>query len=198
MAPVLHTLTQHNDGIHRCPWCGIDPIYMHYHDTEWGVPEYDSRALFEKLVLDSFQSGLSWITILKKRDNFRTAFDGFDVEKIARYDEADFERLMNDAGIVRNRLKIRATIENAKAFLQLQEQQEFSAYLWQFVGGAPIINTLHTMAYNMPHTPLSKAIAKDLAQRGFKFCGPTVVYAFMQAVGIVNDHLVGCGFRGVD
>lgn len=177
----------------RCPWCGTDPLYVHYHDTEWGVPEYDSRALWEKLILDGFQAGLAWITILKKRDNFRVAFDGFEPETIARYGEADIERLLGDAGIVRSRAKIEATIGNARAYLEIKESgRSFSAYLWDFVEGAPVQNRFASMAEVPAETPASRAMSKDLKLRGFKFCGPVIVYAFMQATGLVNDHLIGC------
>lgn len=176
----------------RCDWCGIEPIYVKYHDEEWGVPEYDSRALWEKLVLDGFQAGLSWITILKKRDAFRAGFDGFDPEKVARYGEADVERLLADAGIVRHRGKIEATIKGARLYLEMQEQQGFDAYLWNFVDGTPIQNEWKTMAEVPAFTDLSTNVSKDLKKRGFNFCGPTIVYAFMQACGLINDHMVGC------
>ncbi len=177
----------------RCPWCGTDPLYVHYHDTEWGVPEYDSRALWEKLILDGFEAGLAWITILKKRDNFRAAFDGFEPETIARYGEADVQRLLGDAGIVRSRAKIEATIGNARAYLEIKESgRSFSAYLWDFVEGAPVQNRFASMAEVPTDTPASRAMSKDLKLRGFKFCGPVIVYAFMQATGLVNDHLTSC------
>ncbi|MBJ3761348.1 DNA-3-methyladenine glycosylase I [Maribius pontilimi] len=176
----------------RCDWCGDDPLYVAYHDTEWGVPEYDSRALWEKLVLDGFQAGLSWITILKKRDNFRAAFDGFDPNTIARWGERDVQRLLGDAGIVRHRGKIEATIKNARAWQGIEAQGSFSDYLWDFVDGRPVQNRFRTMAEVPPETPLSRRISKDLKQRGFSFCGPTIVYAFMQASGFFNDHLTHC------
>jgi DNA-3-methyladenine glycosylase I len=176
----------------RCSWCGTDPLYVAYHDDEWGVPERDSRALFEKLLLDGFQAGLSWITILRKRDAFRAAFHGFDPEKIARYTAADRARLMNDPGIVRNRAKIDASILNAVAYLDLEEKQGFAPYLWSFVDGKPVQNAFRSMGDIPPETPLARTISKDLKQRGFKFVGPTIVYAFMQAVGMVNDHVVTC------
>lgn len=180
----------------RCPWCGTDPLYVHYHDTEWGVPEYDSRALWEKLILDGFQAGLAWITILRKRDNFRAAFDGFEPQTIARYGEADIERLLGDAGIVRSRAKIEATIGNARAYLTLQDSgRSFSDHLWDFVDGAPVQNRFASMAEVPTDTPVSQALSKDLKSRGFKFCGPVIVYAFMQATGLVNDHLTGCPRR---
>ncbi|KIZ44978.1 MULTISPECIES: DNA-3-methyladenine glycosylase I [Rhodopseudomonas] len=183
----------HADGLTRCPWPGEDPLYLAYHDTEWGVPEYDDRALFEKLILDGFQAGLSWITILRKRDNFRAAFDDFDPAKIARYDDAKVEALMTDAGIVRNRAKIEGAIGSAKAWLKIQEEGPgFSKWLWDFVGGAPKVNAFKTTASVPASTPLSIKISKELAARGFKFVGPTIVYAFMQATGMVNDHLVSC------
>ena len=187
-APRLHP-----DGLTRCPWPGEDPLYVAYHDTEWGVPEHDDRALYEKLILDGFQAGLSWITILRKRDNFRRAFDDFQPDRIARYDEAKIHALMNDAGIVRNRAKIEGAIASAKSWLAIQEQgQGFSALLWDFVGGQPKVNRFKTTASVPASTPLSVKVSKDLSSRGFKFVGPTIVYAFMQATGLVNDHLVDC------
>jgi DNA-3-methyladenine glycosylase I len=183
----------HPDGLVRCPWCGTDPLYVAYHDTEWGVPERDDRALFEKLILDGFQAGLSWITILRKRDDFRRAFDGFRPEKIARYDRRKRAALMKDAGIIRNKMKIDGTVESARAWLEIQEKGPgFSAYLWAFTDGEPIVNRHSTIRQIPAETPLSRKISRDLKQRGFKFVGPTIVYAFMQAVGMVNDHLVTC------
>ena len=177
----------------RCPWPGQDPIYVAYHDDEWGVPEYDDRALFEKLVLDGFQAGLSWITILRKRDNFRRAFDGFAPEAIARYGKRKVTALMNDAGIVRNRAKIEGTILSARGYLDVMEKGPgFSKFLWDFVDGRPQVNHLDSIKKAPAETELSRKISKELARRGFKFCGPTIVYAFMQAVGMVNDHLVTC------
>ena len=184
---------QHPDGKLRCPWPGEDPFYIAYHDDEWGVPEYDDRALFEKLILDGFQAGLSWITILRKRENFRKAFDNFEPAKIARYDAKKIEALMNDAGIVRNRAKIEGTVAGAKAYLKIMEEGPgFAKHLWGFVGGAPKVNAFKTTRSVPASTPVSIAISKDLASRGFKFVGPTIVYAFMQATGMVNDHLVTC------
>ena len=185
--PVLH-----DDGRHRCDWPGVDPLYVAYHDTEWGVPERDSRALFEKLLLDGFQAGLSWITILRKRDAFRAAFDGFDPAIIARYDAAKVESLMADAGIVRNRAKIESAIKSARVYLAIEEKQGFANYLWNYVDGRPLQGRLRHMGEMKAETDLSKKISKDLKAAGFNFCGPTIVYAFMQAVGMVNDHLVGC------
>jgi DNA-3-methyladenine glycosylase I len=177
----------------RCPWTGIaDPIYERYHDEEWGVPHADDLRLFEKLVLEGFQSGLSWLTILKKRDNFRRAFDGFDVERIARYGARDRTRLMGDAGIVRNRAKIDATIDNAKAYLKLRERTTFAAFLYGFLEEGPIAHRARAMSDLLPETPESKRISKALKAEGFRFVGPTTVYAFMQSVGMVNDHLVSC------
>jgi len=176
----------------RCSWVSSDPIYIAYHDEEWGVPERDSRALFEKLLLDGFQAGLSWITILRKRDAFRAAFDGFDPARMARYGAADRARLMADAGIVRNRAKIEASVSNAIAFLEIEAKQGFGPYLWSFVDGRPIQNAFRSMGEIPAETPLARTISKDLRQRGFKFVGPTIVYAFMQAVGMVNDHVVTC------
>ena len=176
----------------RCDWCGTDALYVAYHDTEWGVPEYDDRALFEKLMLDGFQAGLSWITILRKRDNFRLAFDGFDPAVIARYDAADVARLLGDAGIVRHRGKIEATIGNAQAWLTLMESGSFSDFLWRHVDGEPRQNGFRSMAEVPAQTPESVALSKALKKAGFRFCGPTIVYAVMQACGLVNDHLVDC------
>ena len=181
------------DEIERCPWAGIaDPLYARYHDEEWGVPKTDDRALFEKLVLEGFQAGLSWLTILKKRENFRTAFHGFDAARIARYTDKDIARLMADAGIVRNRLKVEATIANARALLKLQERTSLAAFLWGFLDGRPQINKHRAFGTVPAATPTSKAMSKALLAEGFRFVGPTTVYAFMQAVGMVNDHLVGC------
>jgi DNA-3-methyladenine glycosylase I len=183
----------HPDGKRRCPWPGQDPFYVAYHDDEWGVPEQDDRALYEKLVLDGFQAGLSWITILRKRENFRKAFDGFQPEKIARYSPKKIERLMQDAGIVRNRMKIEGTILSARAYLEAMEKGPgFSKLLWDFVDGKPKVNNFRSTKQVPAETALSKQISKELAGRGFKFVGPTIVYAFMQAVGMVNDHLVTC------
>ncbi len=176
----------------RCSWCGDDPLYVAYHDTEWGVPEYDSRALWEKLILDGFQAGLSWITILRKRDNFRAAFEGFDPEVIARWGEPEVARLLADPGIVRHRGKIEATIGNARAYLDIEAGEGFSDYLWNRVGGTPIQNGFASMAEVPAETPLSRQISKDLKKAGFRFCGPTIVYAWMQACGMVNDHMTGC------
>ncbi len=176
----------------RCPWAGNDPLYVAYHDTEWGVPKTDDRALLEKLVLEGFQSGLSWITILRKRENFRNAFHGFDAGRIARYGEKDIERLMQDAGIVRNRLKIEATIDNAKAYLKLAETGSLAHLIWDLAGGSPFQNSFQSMKEVPAETLVSKAISKHLKGLGFRFVGPTTVYAFMQATGMVNDHLVDC------
>jgi DNA-3-methyladenine glycosylase I len=181
------------DKLLRCPWPKQDPLYIAYHDKEWGVPEYDDRALYEKLLLDGFQAGLSWITILRKRENFRRAFDDFDPEKIARYRTAKIERLMRDAGIVRNRAKIEGTVLSARAWLEVMEKGPgFSKLLWDFVDGRPKVNRFRSIRQVPNETAVSRAMSKELAQRGFKFCGPTIVYAFMQAVGMVNDHLVSC------
>jgi DNA-3-methyladenine glycosylase I len=178
----------HADGLARCPWPGDDPIYLAYHDTEWGIPEYDDRALFEKLILDGFQAGLSWITILRKRDNFRRAFEDFNPETIARYDEKKVHALMDDAGIVRNRAKIEGAITSAKCYLTIMEQGlGFSALLWNFMDGQPKVNRFKTTATVPASTPLSVRISKELASRGFKFVGPTIVYAFMQATGHCHE-----------
>jgi DNA-3-methyladenine glycosylase I len=188
---------KHPDGLERCPWCGSDPLYVGYHDTEWGVPERDDRALFEKLLLDGFQAGLSWITILRKRDNFRRAFDGFVPEKIARYDKRKLASLMKDAGIIRNRMKIDGSVASARAYLEIMEKGPgFSRYLWEFVDGEPIVNQRKTIKQIPAESDVSRKLSKDLKARGFKFCGPTIVYAFMQAVGMVNDHLVTCHCYG--
>ncbi len=177
----------------RCPWPGTDPLYIAYHDEEWGVPERDDRALYEKLVLDGFQAGLSWITILRKREAFRRAFAGFAPERIARFPSKKVEALMQDEGIVRNRMKIEGTVASARAWLQMMEKGAgFAAYLWGFVDGKPIVNRYRAMTEIPAETELSRAISKDLKSRGFKFCGPTIVYAFMQATGMVNDHLMSC------
>ncbi|MFN3353912.1 MAG: DNA-3-methyladenine glycosylase I [Brevundimonas sp.] len=182
----------------RCAWCGTDPLYVHYHDTEWGVPEYDARALWEKLVLDGFQAGLAWITILRKREAFRLAFDGFDPEKVARYGDADRARLMADPGIVRSGAKINAAIKGARIWLDMRERgEDFTAFLWDFVEGRPVQNAWTSMVELPAQTPESVAMAKALKARGFNFCGPVIVYAFMQATGMVNDHVTGC-FRHVE
>jgi DNA-3-methyladenine glycosylase I len=177
----------------RCPWPGTDPLYIAYHDEEWGVPERDDRALYEKLVLDGFEAGLSWITILRKREDFRSAFDGFAPERVARFTSKKVEALMRDEGIVRNRAKIEGAIASARAWLQMMEQGAgFGAYLWGFVDGKPIVNRYKAITEVPAETELSRVLAKDLKSRGFKFCGPTIVYAFMQATGMVNDHLTSC------
>ena len=177
----------------RCPWVGIaDAEYARYHDEEWGVPQRDSRAMFEKLVLEGFQSGLSWLTILRKRPNFRKAFHDFDAARIARYTDADRARLMADAGIVRNRLKIDATIDNAQAYLKLAERQSLASFLWGFVDGRPIIHQRQGFGDVPPQTDISLRISKALKAEGFRFVGPTTVYAFMQSTGMVNDHVVNC------
>jgi DNA-3-methyladenine glycosylase I len=188
MSAVLH-----EDGRKRCIWPKQDPLYVAYHDEEWGVPEYDDRALYEKLVLDGFQAGLSWITILRKRDNFRKAFDDFAPEKIARYRPAKIEKLMQDAGIVRNRSKIEGAVLSARGFLDIMEKGPgFSALLWDFVDGKPKTNHFSKPGQIPADTAISRKLSKELSSRGFKFVGPTIVYAFMQAVGMVNDHLTTC------
>ncbi|SFO88946.1 DNA-3-methyladenine glycosylase I [Tranquillimonas alkanivorans] len=176
----------------RCGWCGTDPLYVAYHDDEWGVPERDGRALWEKLVLDGFQAGLSWITILRKRDAFRSAFAGFDPEMVGSWGEADVARLLADPGIVRHRGKIEATIGNARAYLDIEAREGFAAFLWDHVDGRPVQNRFATLAEVPTETAVSRAMSKALKARGFRFCGPTIVYAFMQATGMVNDHLVTC------
>lgn len=177
----------------RCSWCGDDPLYVAYHDEEWGVPVREDDKLFEFLILETFQAGLSWITVLRKRENFRKAFDNFDYRKIAEYENEKFESLLQDSGIIRNRLKIKATISNAKAFIAVQKEfGSFSDYIWKFVDGEPIQNSFTALSELPANTPLSDTISKDLKKRGFKFVGTTVVYAHMQATGMVNDHVVNC------
>jgi DNA-3-methyladenine glycosylase I len=188
MSAVLHP-----DGLRRCPWPKQDPLYVAYHDKEWGVPEFDDRALYEKLVLDGFQAGLSWITILRKRENFRRAFDDFDPEKIARYPKRKIESLMKDAGIVRNRAKIEGAVGSARAWLKIMESGPgFSQMLWKHLDGKPKDNKFKTRSRIPVASDISRAMSKELLGHGFKFVGPTIVYAFMQAVGMVNDHLVTC------
>lgn len=176
----------------RCPWPGDDPLYVAYHDDEWGVPERDARALFEKLILDGFQAGLAWITILRKREAFRSGFRGFEPEVIARWGEREVTRLVADPGIVRSRAKIEAAIGNARAWLELAEERDPVEYLWSFVGGRMRPNRFTTIGELPAATPESEAMARALKARGFRFVGPTICYAFMQAVGMVNDHVVGC------
>jgi DNA-3-methyladenine glycosylase I len=178
---------------HRCAWCGTDPLYVAYHDQEWGVPERDPRALWEKLVLDGFQAGLAWITILRKRESLRLAFDGFDPQKVARYGDAERARLLADPGIIRSRAKIDSAIKGARLYLEMQERgEDFSGWLWSFVDGRPVQGERRTMADVPTQSPESVAMAKALKARGFTFCGPVIVYAFMQATGMVNDHVETC------
>ena len=177
----------------RCTWCGSDPQYMAYHDEDWGMPVYDDRLLFEMLVLEGAQAGLSWLTILKKRDNYRKAFHDFDAARIACYDQQEIDRLMQDDGIVRNRLKIESTIKNAKGFLQIREEfSSFADYLWRYVDGNQIVNEWKNLSDIPARTKLSDQLSKDLKKRGFNFVGPTICYAFMQSIGIVNDHTTDC------
>ena len=177
----------------RCQWAGDDPLYVAYHDQEWGVPVHDERELFELLILEGAQAGLSWITILRKRENYRKAFDNFDVNKVAAYDEAKREALRNDPGIIRNKLKIKSAVQNAQAFIKVQEEfGSFDAYIWGFVDHQPIVNTYKKMSELPASTPLSEQISKDLKKRGFNFVGPTIVYAYMQSIGMVNDHTTDC------
>ncbi len=176
----------------RCGWCGTEPIYVDYHDTEWGVPEYDPRALWEKLVLDGFQAGLSWITILRKRDAFRQEFEGFDPERIARWDAKNLENALQNPGIIRHRGKIEGTIRSAKLFLEIESAEGFTPYLWGFVGGKPVQNGWTSMGQVPAATDESTAMSKALKKRGFTFCGPVICYAFMQATGMVNDHITSC------
>ncbi|MCF8041768.1 MAG: DNA-3-methyladenine glycosylase I [Desulfarculaceae bacterium] len=180
-------------SVARCPWCGEDPLYRDYHDREWGVPLHDDRRLFEMLLLESFQAGLSWLTILRKRENFRAAFDGFDPVKVAAYGDGKIEALMSDAGIVRNRAKIKAVINNAGVFLELQKEfGSFERYLWAFVGHHPVQHAYSELAQIPAEDETSRAMSKDLKKRGMGFVGPTTMYALMQSVGMVNDHLTGC------
>lgn len=177
----------------RCSWCGDDPLYVKYHDEEWGVPVYDDAKLFEFLILETFQAGLSWITVLKKRENFREAFDNFDYKKIANYSEVKYEELLQNAGIIRNKLKIKATISNAVVFMEVQKEfGSFSKYIWGFTNGKPIKNDAPMLNEVPATTELSDVISKDLKKRGFKFVGSTVIYAHMQATGMVNDHVTNC------
>lgn len=181
------------DKNYRCEWAGSDPVYIAYHDNEWGRPEHDDRKLFEMLILEGMQAGLSWITILKKRENFRRAFDNFDPEKVAEYGDKKIAALLADAGIIRNKLKINAAVANAKAFLEIQrEYGSFDKFIWSYVDNTPIINRPKTLADVPASTPLSDRISKDLKKRGFKFVGTTIIYSFMQAVGMVDDHVIGC------
>jgi DNA-3-methyladenine glycosylase I len=178
----------------RCTWPGEDPLYVAYHDEEWGVPEFDARALYEKLILDGFQAGLSWITILRKRENFRRTFDDFQPEKIARYGERQIGRLLKDEGIIRSRAKIEAAIKGAKLWLDIEEKEPggFKDFIWKHVDGKPKINRFKSIKDVPAKTAMSEALSKDLKERGFNFCGPVIVYAFAQAVGMVNDHVVSC------
>lgn len=181
------------NDLNRCGWCVGDPLYEKYHDTEWGVPLYDDEGIFEFLILETFQAGLSWITILKKRENFREAFDNFDYKKIAGYSEEKIEELLQNPGIIRNKLKVRATVSNAQAFMKVQEEfGSFSKYIWGFVDGKPVRNKVENYKLAPPTTSVSDTLSKDLKKRGFKFVGSTVMYAHMQATGMVNDHEVTC------
>lgn len=179
--------------VHRCAWAGSDPLYQEYHDREWGVPLHTDRVLFEMLILEGAQAGLSWITILRKRKNYRKAFDRFDPKKVARYDARKIASLLNDAGIVRNRLKVASAVSNAKAFLAVQKEfGSFERYIWRFVEGKPVINHFRSLKEVPARTPVSDAMSRDLKKRGFRFVGSTICYAFMQACGLVNDHETGC------
>lgn len=178
---------------HRCTWCKGDSLYEKYHDEEWGIPVYDDNRLFEFLILETFQAGLSWITVLRKRENFRKAFDDFNYKKIASYNQYKIDALLQDSGIIRNKLKINATITNAKAFIEIQKEfGSFAKYIWGFVNGKPIKNNFRLLSDIPANTPLSDTISEDLKKRGFKFVGTTVVYAHMQATGMVNDHTINC------
>jgi DNA-3-methyladenine glycosylase I len=182
-----------NPELKRCAWVTNDPLYQEYHDREWGVPVHDDRTLFEFLILEGAQAGLSWLTVLKKRENYRIAFDQFDANQISRYDDAKIATLMSNAGIIRNRLKIAATITNARSFLAIQQEfGSFDAYIWQFVAGQPIVNHWPSLQAVPVETPISQAMSRDLKQRGGKFVGSTICYAFMQACGLVNDHTTDC------
>lgn len=177
----------------KCDWCLVDPLYENYHDTEWGVPVYDDQKLFEFLTLEGFQAGLSWITILRKRKNFSAAFDGFDYNKVARYSKQKKIELLNDKGIIRNRLKIDAAVSNAQAYIGIQKRYgSFSQFIWGFTAGKPLVNTFKSLDEVPPFTPLAEKISKVLKKEGFKFVGPTIIYSHMQATGMVNDHLVDC------
>ncbi len=177
----------------RCGWSTSDPLYIKYHDEEWGAPLHDDRKLFEMLILEGAQAGLSWLTVLRKRENYRRAFDNFDPEKIARYDEDKIQELLQNPGIIRNKLKVRAAVTNAQAYLQVQKEYgSFDKYIWQFVGGKPIVNSFHDLREIPAKTKESDAMSKDLLKRGFKFVGSTICYAHMQATGMVNDHVVSC------
>lgn len=183
-------------SLERCAWAGEDAQYCRYHDEEWGVPVHEDQRLFEMLILEGAQAGLSWITILRKRENYRKAFDGFDIDKILRYDDKKIDALMQDAGIVRNRLKIQSVVVNAKAFRAIQEEYgSFDRFLWSYVDGAPVRNNWRDISEIPATTPLSDQISKDLKKRGFKFVGSTIVYAYMQSVGLVNDHIANCFLR---
>lgn len=183
--------------VQRCHWCGNDPLYIDYHDREWGVPLYDDQKLFEFLLLEGAQAGLSWITILRKRENYRRAFDDFNAEKIARYGDKKIQNLLKNPGIVRNKLKVNGFVTNARAWLALVEQQGgFADYIWQFVGGSPTQNRWQSMPAVPNHTPEAERMSKALKQAGFTFVGPTICYAFMQATGMVNDHLLSCYRHG--
>lgn len=190
---VSLTVSSIKQPVSRCAWAGNDPLYQKYHDEEWGVPVHDDRKLFEMLILEGAQAGLSWITILRKRENYRKAFNNFDAKKIEKYDSKKMKELLQNEGIVRNKLKIAAAIQNAKLFLEVQKEfGSFDKYIWQFVGGKPIVNKRKSLKEVPPKTKESDAMSKDLKKRGFKFVGSTICYAFMQAVGMVNDHTVDC------
>ena len=179
--------------IKRCEWCGADPLYVKYHDEEWGVPVHDDTKHFEMIILDGAQAGLSWLTVLRKRENYRKAFDKFSPKKVAKYDEKKIEELLNNPGIIRNKLKVRSAVTNAQAFLKVQKEfGSFDEYIWQFVGGKPIINKWKSLKYLPATSKESDAMSKDLKKRGFKFVGSTICYAYMQAAGMVNDHVVSC------
>lgn len=186
-------MENNKNGLARCGWVSSDPLYIAYHDTEWGVPVFDDRKLFEFLILEGAQAGLSWLTVLKKRENYRKAFSNFDPAKVASFSEEKIQSLLNDPGIIRNRLKVRSAVTNAAAFLKIQEEfGSFAEYSWQFTGGKPIRNCFKSLKDIPARTPESDAFSKDLKKRGFKFVGSTIIYAHMQAVGMVNDHLVDC------
>jgi DNA-3-methyladenine glycosylase I len=195
---VIYRLLMTDPDLSRCGWATSDPLYIAYHDEEWGRPVHDDRHLFEMLILEGAQAGLSWITILKRREGYRKAFHGFDPERIARYGEKDVARLMADPGIIRNRAKVESAIKNARACLALNEEGGLSPFLWRFVGGEPKVNRWKALKEIPPETPESKTMSKELKRRGFGFVGPTVCYAFMQATGMVNDHILSCYLRSTN
>jgi len=193
LTKILHPASSLKNPVSRCSWCGDDPLYIKYHDEEWGIPVHDDQKLFEMLILEGAQAGLSWITVLKKRENYRKAFDNLDAIKISKYSDKKVEKLLENAGIIRNRLKINSTVGNAKAFLKVQKEfSSFDKYIWQFVDHKPIINKFKSLKDLPAKTEISDKMSKDLKKHGFKFVGSTICYAFMQATGMVNDHTTDC------